>query len=186
MPYAFNLMLDPEAALNVERAYAGLAQLGIADHDLVTQYGPCVTILVLEDSVHADDLKELLARQVRRATEVAVTITEPCIIVGTPPTLSLRVTPAAGLLALHYALFSGLPEQAVHLHYRPAYWQPHVKLSNIRPDVRAQNKLVSALASDWSPMTAALRSLEVVHYAPVETFWQAPLQRHPTSTSTTS
>lgn len=179
MPYAFNLVLDPEAASGIERIYATLVRLGVADHDIVTHYGPCVTILVIDDSLHCDDMKELLARQVRRTGEVIVKLTEPCIITGTPQTLCLRVSPTAGLLALHYFLFSNLSVQAVHLHYRPAYWQPHIKLANIRPDRAYQKKLSLALASHWIPMPATLRAIEVIHYPPTETVWQAPLQRGP-------
>lgn len=177
MPYAFNLMLDPDAALRVERIYASLERLGIEDGDLVTHYGPCVTFLVIDDSVHADDIKELLARHVPRTGAIAATLTEPCIIPGTPPTLSLRVAPAAGLLALHHAVFSGVPEQAVHLHYRPSYWQPHLKLANVRTDLATQKNLVATVAADWQPMPGVLQAIEIVRYPPMETFWQAPLQR---------
>lgn len=112
----------------------------------------------------------------RRAIEMMVTLTEPCIIVGNPPTLCLRVSPAPELLALHYLLFSSLPVQVVHLHYRPAYWQPHLKLSNVRPDAAQQQRLTAAVAASWDAVSVTLRAIEVIHYPPTETIWQAPLQ----------
>jgi len=51
LPFAFNLIPDPSTSLAIERVYAGLATLDIPEQDLVTQYGPCVTILVVEDRV---------------------------------------------------------------------------------------------------------------------------------------
>lgn len=181
MPYALNLSLDADAALRIERAYASLARLGISDKELVTQYGPCVTFLVIDDSVHSDDLAELLARRAPRTAAIAVTLTEPCIIAGSPPTLSLRVTPEAALLALHHAVFSGVPEQTVHLHYRPAYWQPHLKLSNVRPNAATQQALVDAVAAEWTPLPGLLDAIRVVRYPPTQTLWQAPLRWLPTA-----
>jgi len=94
-----------------------------------------------------------------------------------PPTLGIRVRPTDELLALHYALFRSLPEQTVHLHYRPAYWQPHVKLANIRSDQATGTALVSAVSEIWRETDGNLDGLEVVRYSPVETIWQAPLRR---------
>ena len=181
MPYALNLSLDADAALQIERAYASLARLGISDKELVTQYGPCVTFLVIDDSLHPDDMAELLGRHTPRTAAIAVTLIEPCIIAGSPPTLSLRVSPEAALLALHHAVFSGVPEQTVHLHYRPAYWQPHLKLSNVRPDAATQHALVTAVAAEWTPLAGLLDTLQVVRYPPTQTLWQAPLRRLPTA-----
>ena len=177
MPYALNLTLDPATSLQIERVYASLGALGIAEQDLVTQYGPCVTILVIADSVHRDDIREALRRVVPKAEAIVVIVTEPCIIYGTPPTLSLRVNPASGLLALHNALYRSVPEQAVHLHYQPAYWQPHIKLANVSRDQSITSKLSAAMGRTWQPMTATLTALEVIHFPPVEAIWYGRLRR---------
>ena len=174
MPYAINLTLDPEAALQIERVYASLASLDVRDDDLVTQYGPCMTILVVSDLIHVDDLDEIVKRAIPMALPVA--FTEPCLIHGLPPTLCLRVAPTDGLLAIHNAIYRALPEQAVHLHYRPAYWQPHLKLANVRTEHVAAAALVEALAERWTPMTARLEALEVLHYPPVQAIMQVPLR----------
>jgi len=177
VPYAFNLTLDPESSLQIERIYADLAALDIPDHDLVTQYGPCVTILVVADEIHADDVRETLARQLPATGALPVSFTEPCIILGRPPTLSLRVSPTGNLLALHNAIYNKLPEQAVHLQYRPAYWQPHLKLANIRQNQAASAALVATVAAGWRRLDGVLDRLEVIQYPPVEAIWQAPLKR---------
>lgn len=181
MPYAFNLTLDVESSLQIERVYADLAALGIPDHDLVTQYGPCVTILVIADEIHPDDVRKVLARQLPTVGALPVVFTEPCSIPGRPPTLSLRVSPTDDLLALHNALYNKLPEQAVHLQYRPAYWQPHLKLANIRQDQAAIAELVGMIAAGWRPLHGVLDRLEVMQYPPVQSIWQAPLKRPATS-----
>ncbi len=177
MPYAFNLTLDPVTSLQIERIYADLAELDIPDRDLITQYGPCVTILVVADDIHADDVREALARQLPTTGALTVAFTEPCIIPGRPPTLSLRVHPTDELLALHNAIFNKLPEQAVQLQYRPAYWQPHLKLSNLRHSQAAAAELVATMAAGWRQLDGMLDCLEVVQYPPVQAIWQAPLKR---------
>lgn len=42
---------------------------------------------------------------------------------------------------LPHAIYIRLPEEEVHLHYRPAYWQPYLKLSNFRDDRLAGDML---------------------------------------------
>ena len=177
LPYAINLMLDPVASMQVERTYVSLAALSIRDEDLVTQYGACVTLLIVADTVHPDDLDETLKRAVAKSMALPVELTTPCMIAGTPPVLSLRVAPASALLDLHHAIYRTLPVQAVHLHHRPAYWQPHLKLANVRADQAAAAKLVAALSASWSPMSGVLDNLEVVQYPPVQSIFQAPLRR---------
>ena len=176
LPYAFNLTLDPQASLAIERVYASLAALAVPDEDLVTQYGPCVTILVVGDRVRAGIIADVLKWKLPAMGALPVTFTEPCAIHGNPPTLSLRASPTAPLLALHHAIYAELPEEEVHLHYRPAHWQPHLKLSNIRAGRAAADALVAALASGWQPLGGVLDRLEVVQYPPVQSIWQAPLQ----------
>ena len=176
MPYAFNLTLDPKASLEIERVYAGLAGLGISERDLVTQYGPCVTILVVTNRVRANLVTDVLGWKLPTMSAMPVSFTGPCIILGTPPTLSLRVDPTDQLLALHDAIFTELPEEEVHLHYRPAYWQPHLKLSNVHGDQAAAAGLVAALATRWQPLNGVFDRLEVIQYPPVQSIWQAPLK----------
>ena len=174
MPYAINLTPDPQTALAVERAYAQMTTLDVRDDDLVTQYGPCVTLLVVADTIHEDDIAELLQRLVPGLSALAVRLAEPCIAHGSPPTLGLAVAPTEQLLATHAALFNGLPEAAVHLHYRPAHWRPHLKLSNIRGNRAAAKALAAAVA--WEPLAGTLDHLEVIQYPPVQPVWQALLK----------
>ena len=181
MPYAFNLTLDPATSLHIERVYADLAAFDIPDRDLITQYGPCVTILVVADDIHPDDVREALARQLPATGALGVSFTEPCIIPGRPPNLSLRVRPTDDLLALHNAIFNKLPEQAVHLQYRPAYWQPHLKLANLRHS-QAAAEIVATMAAGWQQLDGTLDRLEVMQYPPVQSIWQAPLKRPATPT----
>lgn len=175
MPFALNLTPDPDASLDVERVLAGLSPLGVGEEQLVTQYGPCVTLLVIEDSVHPDDLLEMLRRHVLRTASIPLTLLEPCIIPGNPPTLSLRAAPVQALLTLHNAMFRSVPEQAVHLHYRPAYWQPHLKLANVSADPVVSRAIVERVAATWAPLQGWLVAFEAVHYPPVEAIWHGRL-----------
>ncbi len=177
MPVAINLTLDPDTALAVEGAYARLTGMGVADRDLVTQYGPCVTLLVVADTVHPDDIAEGLHRRLPALGALAVTLGAPFIAHGsTPPTLALAVEAGDALLGMHAALFTTLPEAAVHPYYRPADWRPHVKLANVRGDRGAAARLVAALESVWQPVRGRLEQLEALRYPPVEALWQAPLK----------
>ena len=176
MPCAFNLTLDPATSLEIERLYAVLARLGVPEQDLVTQYGPCVTLLVVSDRVHPDLFLKLLELKLPAMAALGVRFTGPCATPGMPPTLGLRVSPSDALLALHDAIYSELPAEEVHLHYRPAYWQPHLKLSNLHGDRAAAAALVAALASDWHDVEGTLDHLEVMQYPPVQAIWQAPLK----------
>ena len=176
MPFAFNLIFDPETSSRIERLYAGLAALDISKHDLITHYGPCVTILVVSDRVRPSFVKNVLKLRLPEMGSVPGTLTEPCIIDGTPPALSLRVRPTNELLALHNMVFNELPEEEVHLHYRPAYWQPHVKLANVHGGRAAGARLATRMAAQWHILAGELNALEVLQYPPVQAIWQAPLK----------
>ena len=175
MPFAFNLTLDDACQQRIEHLYAQLARLDVPDRDLVTHYGPCVTLLVLADSLSAETVSALLAWKLPTLSALAATFTGPCVIDGTPPTLALRVAASDALLALHHALYNELPEADVHLRYRPAHWQPHLKLSNVR-DEPAGARLAAALTPPCTPFTGTLGGLEVMHYPPVQSIWQATLR----------
>lgn len=175
VPYAFNLTLDAACQLEMERLYARLTRLDVPEQDLVTQYGPCVTLLVLADRVQPRVISTLLEWKLPALAALPVTFAAPCIIHGTPPTLSLRTGVSEALLELHNAIYSELPEEEVQLHYRPAYWQPHLKLSNVR-DARAGARLADAMAAEWQPFGGTLDGLEVMQYPPVQSIWQATLR----------
>ena len=176
LPFALNLILDPKTSLEIERVSSSLAMLKIPEQDLITQYGPCVTILVVSDRVRAAIVVDLLKWKLPRIGSVSATFAEPCIIAGTPPSLSLRVRPTSELLALHNAIYMELPEEEVHLHYRPAYWQPHLKLANVHGERARGADLVAKVAANWHEMTGELNALEVMQYPPVQAIWQAPLK----------
>ena len=179
MPYALNLTLDPAAADRIERVYARLAELDIPDGDLVTQYGPCVTVMIVKGRLAPDIIARTLELRLPMLAAVPVRFIEPCIILGSPPTLSLRVSATPSLLELHHTLFSEFQEDDVHLHYRPAYWQPHLKLAKVRENQKAASKLVAALAAGWHELSGVLDRLEVMQYSPVQSIWQAPLRASP-------
>ena len=166
MPYALNLTLDTSAALAIERVSASLAALGVREQDLVTQYGPCVTILIVGDTVHPDDILETVRRHVPRTEAFVASLNEPCVIHGTPPTLGLRVSPTDALLALHNAIYRSIPEPAVYLHYRPAHWQPHLKLANVSADMTVANSIATALAETWRAVDATWIAMEIMRYPP--------------------
>jgi hypothetical protein len=177
VPFAINLTLDPESSMAIETACARLAGWGVADRDLVTQYGPCVTLLVVADTIHPDDIAEALQRRLPTLAALAVQLGAPFVAHGsTPPTVAVAVDATDALLGTHAALFNTLPVAAVHPYYRPADWRPHVKLANIRGDRAAATRLVAALDSAWQPVNARLEHLEAVRYPPVEALWQAPLK----------
>ncbi len=60
---------------------------------MITQYGPCVTILVVCDRVRPAFVVDVLKLRLPEMGSVSAALTEPCVIDGTPPALSLRVRP---------------------------------------------------------------------------------------------
>ncbi|MGI4952495.1 MAG: 2'-5' RNA ligase family protein [Janthinobacterium lividum] len=175
MPYALNLTLNGASRLEIERLYARLSRLDVPEHDLVTQYGPCITLLVLTDRVTPRGISRLLEWKLQTLSTLAVTFAMTCVTHGRPPTLGLRVEASGALLELHDAIYRELPEEEVNIHYRPAYWQPHLKLSNVR-DEQAGARLAAALMPHWTPFGGTIDGLEVVQYPPVQSIWQATLR----------
>ncbi len=175
MAIALNLVPDPETTLEIERMYPPLTALGVPERDLVTQFGPCVTVLVIGGRVKPGFVVDILKWKLPELARVPLTLTEPCIMPGTPPTLCVRVQPAQALLNVHHAIFEELPEEEVHLHYRPAHWQPHLKLANIHGDRPGGSALLAQSASSWRPLTGTLTHLEAIEFSPLRTLWQAPL-----------
>ena len=175
MPYALNLTLDDACQLEVERLYARLSRLDVPERDLVTQYGPCITLLVVTDRVPSRTISALLEWRLSTLLAVPVTFATTCVTHGVPPTLGLRVAASGTLLDLHNAIYNELPEEEVNIHYRPAYWQPHLKLSNVR-DEQAGACLAAALTPHWKPFAGTIDGLEVVQYPPVQSIWQATLR----------
>lgn len=176
MAFAINLTVDDALSALIERGYARLAALQVPDHDLVTQYGPCITVLVLDDTLLTETVARTLELRLPQLAAFPVAVTEPGIIPGTPPTLGLRVDPTPPLLALHAALYSEFPEDRVHLHYRPAYWQPHLKLANVRQDHAAAARLLDAAGALPPAQPGHATGLELVRYPPVQSVWQARLK----------
>ncbi len=82
MPFAFNLTFDPKTSLEIERLHAGLAALDIPKHDFITQYGPCVTILVVGDRVRPAFVMDVLKLRLPKLGPVSAALTEPCIVDG--------------------------------------------------------------------------------------------------------
>ena len=176
LPYALNLTLDPTSSLEVERLYRRLVQQGVSERDIISQYGPCVTLLVMSDSAHADDIAEAAAHYLRKCVVFPITFTGACVV-GLPLILGMRIAPDDRLLSLHNAIYNSFPEQQVHLHYRPAHWQPHLKLSNLRSVQAEAVKLVDALNEERQTQHATSEALELIHYVPVQSIWQAPFRR---------
>jgi len=172
---ALNLMPDPEITLEIERLYAGLAALRVPEGDLVTQFGPCVTVLMIGNRVKPDLVVDILKWKLPELMQVPLNLTEPCIMPGTPPTLCLRVKPIQALLTVHHTLFQEMPEEEVHLHYRPAYWQPHLKLANIQGEQPGGAALLAHLTSGWRSLVGTLTHLEAIEYPPAQVLWQATL-----------
>ena len=181
MPYAINLKLDDKSSTDIEQVYSQLAALQVSEQDIVTQYGPCVTLLIVTEMVSPETLARTLELRLPELNALAVNFSEPCIIQGSPPTLSLRVALTDSLLSFHSAIFSEFTEDDVHLHYRPAYWQPHLKLCNVRGGRLRADHLLTGVAATWLERGATLDTLEVVRYSPVQAVWQARLKQTPTS-----
>lgn len=175
MPFAINLCLDEPSSLAVDGALAQLASLGVADRDMIIQYGACVTLLVVDDTIRADRLSDLLRRAVVGIGEVEVELGGPRLYPSMPPSIGLSVSAADSLLAAHDRLFRELPVDSVDMRNAPAHWQPHVRLANARGRDSDRRRLLNSLGETWKKRTARLDHLELIRYMPVQPVWRAPL-----------
>lgn len=175
MPFAINLTLDQESALAVDGALARLATLGVADRDMITQYGACVTLLVVDDTMRADRLADLLRTKVGSIAAIEIELADAELYPSTPPSLGLRVTEAKRLLEAHQTIFRLFPEDSVDARSAPAHWRPHVRLARARGRDQDRRRLLDATSERWRPRRARLDRLELMRYMPVQSVWWAPL-----------
>ena len=82
-----------------------------------------------------------------------------------PATLFLAPVVTSRLLGFHSEVLGCLGDEIVDPHYRSDHWVPHVTLGSDLTDPGAG---VTALATSRLPVIAVLKTLEVMHFRPVE------------------
>jgi 2'-5' RNA ligase len=170
MPYAVTLRLEPAAAAAALRLQQALADSGIADDTLRLGYQPHVTLAVLEDSCDEQTLRDSVARVSADWLPVSVDFASLGVFPANPAVVFIAPAPNQALMRVQAALCAALP--ALHTHYRPGHWVPHVTLSQ---ELRESGPAVAALARVWRPFSGTLDRIDLLRFRPVEILWSRAL-----------
>jgi len=174
MPHAITLPLDADAADHVRRLWQALAEQAGADDALRLGYVPHLTLAVLSGEASVPAVEEAMAQAVGGWTTLSVVLAGFGVFPGAPPVVWAAPVVTAGLLAQHASLCAALAAFAVHPHYRPGHWVPHVTLCQESP---SSARAIEVVTSMWNgPITARFDRIEVVRFPPVTVLRSRPLQ----------
>jgi len=164
MAVALSLLFEGAAADAVRAVWAALAEAGESRDMLELQYPPHLTLMVAEDEGFMPILVERFAGLAPLVPD-ALGLDEVRQFEGTSVTwVSCGDDP--GLGRLHAAAAGLLPADAIHPHYRPGVWTPHVTLAL---KGKAQSLLDRARAEWTKGVPARISRLEVARFPPAET-----------------
>lgn len=165
MPLAVTLRLDPAGAAPLEAMWRKLAERDI-DHDRHRLgYGPHVTLAIYPDETPVAPISAALEQLAPTWNALPVTLAGLGIFPGANSILWAVPVVTPELLDRQEALQSALPDLAVHPHYRPGAWVPHVTLSGPLSDV---GRALAVLTPAWQPIAGQLSHLELLRFRPVE------------------
>jgi 2'-5' RNA ligase len=165
MPYAVTLRLNVKAAASVERIWRALAERVGNGNWQPLGYWPHLTLAVLPDSVTVKEVEEIVADMAERWEVLPVVLAGVGVFPGKPAVVWLAPIVTELLLGVHKELHAALGELAVHPHYRPGGWVPHVTLCE-------QERFPVALAAEvaasvWTgPITGEADRIDLVRFHP--------------------
>lgn len=159
MVYAVTLPLDAAAAKRIRRMWHMLAGQAGADDAIRLGYAPHLTLAVLPDTAPVTGIEEAAFRVAENWAPFPLILAGLGVFPGTPPVIWVAPAVTDGLLASHAALLESLAPFAVHPHYRPGNWVPHVTLSQNGPSSAA--RAIEVLTSAWDgPICTHLERIE--------------------------
>jgi 2'-5' RNA ligase len=165
MPFAITLCLDPISAVPIEAMWRRLATQGIdADRDQLG-YAPHITLAIYPNDTSVSRLRSALDDVCRNWAALPVRLSALGAFPGNSTVLWAVPVVTAELLARHQAIQAALPDLKVDAHYRPEAWVPHVTLSGALAD---PGSALTALTTDWKPITGFLDRVDLVSFRPVE------------------
>jgi 2'-5' RNA ligase len=133
-----------------------------------------MTLTVLPDTAPAADIEKAVLHVAGRWTTSAVILAGLGIFPGEQPVIWAAPVVTPDLLTKHAELHTALMPFAVHAHYRPGSWVPHVTLS--QQGVASAARLIEAAGSAWNgQIWAECRRVELVRFRPVEVLWSQAL-----------
>jgi 2'-5' RNA ligase len=165
MPFAITLRLDPVNAVAIEDMWRILAEAGIDTDRRDLGYAPHVTLAIYPDDTSADSLSTVLRRVAAHWRALPVTLRGIEVFSGPSSILWAAPVVTPALLARHAEIHTALSNLAVHPHYRPQAWVPHVTLSGAVPDAAPA---LAVLLPRWRPVTGVLDRADLVRFRPVE------------------
>ena len=161
MPVALSLHFDRATADAVRAVWDALAKAG-ASRDMVDfGYPPHLTLIVVDDESFAAALVAALLSLGKLASQ-SMRLGDVRQFEGTSVTWISLAGDRARLDALHRAAVTSVPTDAVHPHYRPVMWTPHVTLAlnGVVP------KLLDTAREAWVPREGRTSRLEVARFPP--------------------
>jgi 2'-5' RNA ligase len=173
MPYAIELVLDPETAAVVQRAWRELADAGI-EYMAASGARPHVSLGIWETLDHEAAEAEL-KRFAAETPPVSLTLASVGLFPGVAVFLAPTVT--AELLELHAGFHRrfGPLGRAPWDHYRPGIWVPHCTLAMELAPGRFSDALAIAARTPL-PLEARLIEVGIVEFRPVKELMTCPLR----------
>ena len=168
MPLAITLRFDPDTAPSIAAMWRTLAAAGIDDDRDGLGYAAHITLGVYPDDAPAAALAGAVETLARQWDTMPVTLCGFGVFPGPSSILWAAPVVTAALLARQAAIVAAVanrvPGQAVHPHYRPGAWVPHVTLSGA---LRDPAPALAALLPLWRPLSGVLDRLDLVRFRPV-------------------
>lgn len=163
MAIALSLLFDAAMTEAVRAIWVALADAGESRDMIDLGYPPHLTIVVAEDEGLAPLLVRGLA-QLASLVPSSLALGEIRQFEGTSVTWISAASDPSGLMRLHAAGAALLPAEAIHPHYRPDSWTPHVTLAtNGNP-----SRLLEASRAAWTPRSGVPTRLEVARFLPAQ------------------
>ncbi len=162
MPFAVTLRLDP----------AGSARVAAMRTAMV--HPPHITLAVFGDDIDGAALADELRSAVAAWAPVRLSFAGFGLFPGEPAVLWLVPAPSAQLLERQIRIAKLGAADAVHPHYRPDAWVPHLTLAeDLALDAAIDALRICSL--DWRPFAADLDQVELVKFPPVCVLWSQSL-----------
>lgn len=165
MPLAITLCLDPTSSAAVEAMWRKLAADGIdADRDELG-YPPHITLAIYPDETPVHRLSTALEAACRSWEPLPIRLSGLGAFPGDGTVLWAVPVVTAELLDRHRTVQNALSDFNNHALYRPEAWVPHVTLSG---PLRDPGAALTALLSNWKPITGFLDRVDLLRFRPVK------------------
>jgi len=128
-------------------------------------YAPHITLAIYPDETPVHRLSTTIEAICRTWEPLPIRLSGLGAFPGDGTVLWAVPVVTAELLARHRTIQTAFSDLNVHAHYRPGAWVPHVTLSGTLRDPGAA---LTALLSNWKPITGFLDRVDLLRFRPVK------------------